>query len=188
MCWRGPGHMSVRNLPLVPEHIQKINTPRRPSNTQLMDEHNARSDVLVGLARSTAIETAKETTEAEFAAMRERVGLMVAANLDQMRAESRELAKRMVTAHDFASQSRNVASALSSLEEQVGRLTKERDLHALALAEVRTSLENIVPVLEGMHRTMLENPPVPVPVQFTPLEWVLIILSFGLYRPTKNPP
>lgn len=174
--------MPVVNLPLIPEHIQKINTPRRTNNVEKMEAYNARSDQLVGLARSTALQAAREQLSTELKVTRDHLDLQVAANLEQMRSETRELAKRMVTTHDFASQRQETQEILHSLSEQLDRVQRERDVQGLALTEVRTALENIIPVLEQLHGRL------PVPVRFTPLEWVMIILSFGLYRPTKNPP
>lgn len=160
--------MSVRNLPLFPEHVFPINTPR-PSRESSPDTPVV--PVAVEIEKWWALE-GKERVEM-FA--RAHAGEMVAEFADNI---SKSLVHR--NAHD-----RDVMHLSDSLTQ--------RDLEIQKLqAQVTILSENLARFQGGVLelRAKLETAPpdVPVQVRFTPLEWVLIFLSLGLYKPTKPAP
>lgn len=162
--------MAVRNLPLFPEHVFPINTPRPERGNAGPSEPVApsvRAQIDDWWEKRGAVNTA---TIARLCA--EEISASNVANLE------RQILKRFVETRDFL-----------RLNESLSR--REAEIHKLQ-GEIRTLSENVAlfnrELVELKAKSSTPAPILPVSVQFTPWEWVLIVLTLGIYRPTKRQP
>ena len=203
--------MSVRNLPLFPEHIQKINTPRAyPYAGSAYDAEQVkrdREDMVRAITESkTNFATAESSVASRLETLERRNAFILAAHKEEWNQSLREVAKRMVSQPDLQTLKtgleRLVADVQIASKDQGEHLHAEIAMARKEAADLRAAVTALVSeVLEIAKNVenqaeLQKNAALEASVQgnvsgaegFTPLQWFLIIFSLGTYRPTKYRP
>lgn len=156
--------MSLRYLPLVQEQIQKINTPRKTREVFTEETQPVHHD----------FDPEKWWTEKGVA--------KVESITDVLASEINHLAKSAVHRHAHEKDVLTLNECLARREAEIRKLQ----------AEVATLSENVALFYRGLvdlRETITKpQPTLPVSVRFTPMEWVIMILSLGVWKPTKRQP
>jgi hypothetical protein len=158
--------MAVRNLPIFPEHVFPINTPRP-------ERESAKPQAFVPPA-PVGPQIEKWWTETGVA--------HVESITDVLASEINHLAKSAVHRHAHEKDVLTLNECLVRREAEIRKLQ----------AEVATLSENVALFYRGLvdlRETITKpQPTLPVTVKFTPMEWVMMILSLGVWKPTKRQP
>lgn len=175
---------TVRHLPAYPDQIQRVNTPRTP-RVALVDAeppaapnafrvwwdeggHRAAEAAASGVAEKVVareVAAAKEYLLAVLQAYREEIRAEVAQEISLARAQALDMGNRIAT-------------------ELHGRIDKhaEEQIQLDALWVNSFNPDDVPePTAGQVQVTTVTSKPT-----FTLVEWIFIILSFGIYRPTRN--
>lgn len=175
---------TVRALPAYPVQVQRVNTPRTARMSVTLVEQRDADEVRAlrtwwneggkDAANAVATLAAEQVVAREVAAAKESLLAVLQAYREEIRAEvAQEISLARAQALDMGNR---IATELH------GRI--DRQVEALVQVDARVVNwlnEDRADAIAGA--ALVATPP--VDSTFTPLQWILMILSLGIWRPTK---
>lgn len=174
--------VTVRHLPAYPDQVQRVNTPRVPRGQVSEQSPTGPNAFRVWwnegghrAAEAAASGVAEIVVKREVAAARESLLTVLQAYREELRAE---LAQEVGLAR---AQAVDMGNRIAT--EVHGRIDRQaEDLIQLDAAIVNWINEDRDAIVKGQ----AEVTPIASRPTFTLVEWIFIILSLGIYRPTRN--